>query len=61
MKHKLLLAATLGAILSSGGLAFAQVPNTNLGTPQTQPQPGGGVSAGPGAPMSAFEGAGTRR
>jgi hypothetical protein len=26
---------------------------TNLGTPMTQPQPGGGVAAGPGAPTSA--------
>jgi hypothetical protein len=61
MRRKMLLAATCGAILSSGGLALAQVPGTNLGTPQTQPQPGGGVSAGPGAPTSALESAGTRR
>jgi hypothetical protein len=61
MHRKMLLAATCGAILSSGGLALAQVPGTNLGTRQTQPQPGGGVSAGPGAPTSALESAGTRR
>ena len=40
----------LGAAIGS---AQAQVPGTNLGTPQTQPQPGGGVAAGPGAPTSA--------
>lgn len=38
------------------GSAQAQVPGTNLGTPQTQPQPGGGVSSGPGAPTSATRG-----
>jgi hypothetical protein len=27
---------------------------TNLGSPMTQPQPGGGVSTGPGAPTSAL-------
>lgn len=37
--------------------AHAQVPGTNLGTTQSQPQPGGGVATGPGAPTSAERGA----
>lgn len=48
--------AMLVAVIGLGtaiGAAQAQVPGTNLGTPQTQPQPGGGVAAGPGAPTSA--------
>lgn len=61
MRHKLLLAATLGVALSSVGFASAQAPGTNLGAPQTQPQPGGGVNAGRGAPTSALDSAGTRR
>ena len=50
----------LAAVISFGaavGVAQAQVPGTNLGTPQTQPQPGGGVAAGPGAPTSATQAA----
>jgi hypothetical protein len=39
------------------GTASAQVSPTNPGTPQTQPQPGGGVATGPGAPTSANPGA----
>lgn len=48
-----LLSAAFGAMLTLGGGAFAQVPGTNLGTPQSQPQPGGGVAVGSGAPTSA--------
>ena len=55
MRRIMLVAVSgLGAAL---GAAQAQVPNTNLGTPQTQPQPGGGVAAGPGAPTSATQAA----
>jgi hypothetical protein len=52
--------AALLAIIGLGlalGTANAQVPGTNLGTPQTQPQPGGGVASGPGAPTPANPGA----
>lgn len=65
MRHTLLLTAALGTILLLGSgasraddLILAQASGTNLGTPQTQPQPGGGVSAGPGAPTSASPSAG---
>jgi hypothetical protein len=51
MRRTMLVAVSvLGAAI---GAAQAQVPGTNLGTPQTQPQPGGGVAVGPGAPTSA--------
>ena len=53
MQSKLLFAAALGTMLLPAAVASAQVPGTNLGTTQTQPQPGGGVAAGPGAPTSA--------
>lgn len=53
MRHKLLVAAVMGTMLLPAGPSIAQVPGTNLGTPQTQPQPGGGVAAGPGALTSA--------
>src|SRR5690348_10204971 len=38
-------------------LTLAQASGTNLGTPQMQPRPGGGVDAGPGAPTPALRGA----
>jgi hypothetical protein len=60
------LAAAVGMTLLLGGtaalagdLVFAQAAGTNLGTPQTQPQPGGGVSSGGGAPTSAAPSGGT--
>jgi hypothetical protein len=53
MRYTLLASAALGLAVSFGGSAFAQVPGTNLGTTETQPRPGGGVAAGPGAPTSA--------
>lgn len=49
----------LGANAShAGDVILAQAAGTNLGTPQTQPQPGGGVSSGVGAPTSAAPSAG---
>lgn len=53
VRKSLLMSAAFGAMLMIGGGTFAQVPGTNLGTPQSQPQPGGGVATGPGAPTSA--------
>jgi hypothetical protein len=62
MRRTLLLTAAFGAALLSGAAAQAQgtaspgaAPQggTSLGTPMTQPQPGGGVATGPGAPTSA--------
>jgi len=60
MQKSLVLTATLGAVLlfSSGAsrasdVVLAQASGTNLGTPQSQPQPGGGVDRGVGAPTSA--------
>jgi hypothetical protein len=54
MRRTLLLTAAFGAALLSGAAAQAQAPQggTGLGTPMTQPQPGGGVATGPGAPTS---------
>ena len=62
-----LLIATFGAALLSStaacfagpadqnsGTVLAQAQGTNPGTPMTQPQPGGGVATGPGAPTSAL-------
>ncbi len=62
-----LTAAAIGAALLSGadpGTALAQAQGTapqgtpsqgtNLGTPMTQPQPGGSVATGAGAPTSAL-------
>lgn len=66
MAYRVLLGAALGAavLLSSAApraaeVVLAQAAGTNLGTPQTQPQPGGGVSAGVGAPTSASPSGGT--
>jgi hypothetical protein len=54
---RLTLLAATAALGLAFGTASAQVPSTNPGTPQTQPQPGGGVATGPGAPTSASPGA----
>ena len=58
MRRTFLLAAAAGAALLScapGTTPQATGPQrTNLGTPMTQPQPGGGVATGPGAPTSAL-------
>jgi hypothetical protein len=55
MNGNMVKAFALGAALVSAGLVEAQAQDNrgNFGTPQTQPQPGGGVTAGPGAPTSA--------
>ncbi len=66
MRRTLLLTTAFCAALLSGAAAQAQgtTPQatnprgTNLGTPMTQPQPGGGVSTGAGAPTSALPSAG---
>jgi hypothetical protein len=69
MRRILLLTAAFGAALlpcATAGLAQVQgttpqatsPQGTNLGTPLTQPQPGGGVAAGAGAPTSALPSAG---
>ena len=73
MRQTLLLTTALSAVLLLGGarsevcsgqqadqgrdIVLAQASGTNLGTPQTQPRPGGGVDAGPGAPTPAAPGA----
>jgi hypothetical protein len=49
-----LAALSLGLSLAANGHVAAQTSGTNLGTPQTQPMPGGGVDRGPGAPTSAL-------
>ena len=57
MRRPLPLTAAFGAALllsTSAGVALAQAPGTNLGTPMTQPQPGGSVATGAGAPTSAL-------
>ena len=69
MRRTLLLTAAFGAALlpcATAGLAQTQgttpqavsPQGTNLGTPLTQPQPGGSVAAGAGAPTSALPSAG---
>ena len=60
MRRTLLLttAAAGAALLSCAPRTTPQA--TNLGTPNTQPQPGGSVSAGSGAPISALPAAPTR-
>lgn len=57
MRRTVLFTATLGTVLLLGGVTMAQVPGTNLGAPTAQPQPGGSVGTGPGAPTSANRGA----
>ena len=60
MRRTLLLtAAAAGAALLSCAPQTAPQA-TNLGTPNTQPQPGGSVSTGSGAPISALPAAPTR-
>ena len=58
MRRPLLLTAAAGAaLLSCAPGTTPQATNSqrgNLGTPMTQPQPGGGVAAGVGAPTSAL-------
>lgn len=62
MRRTLLCTSVLGAALLLGvqghaaDLVLAQASGTNLGTPQTQPMPGGGVNTGPGAATSALPG-----
>ena len=70
MRRTLLLGAAFGAALllpcATAGLAQTQgtapqatsPQGTSLGTPMTQPQPGGGVATGAGAPTSALPSAG---
>jgi hypothetical protein len=50
--RRIMLVAVFGLVAILGA-AQAQVPSTNPGTSQTQPQPGGGVAAGLGVPTSA--------
>jgi hypothetical protein len=66
MRRPFALAAAVGMTLLLGGttahasdMVLAQAAGTNFGTPQTQPQPGGGVSSGVGAPTSAAPSGGT--
>ncbi len=58
MRRTLLLTAAAGAaLLSCAPRSTPQATSPqrgNLGTPMTQPQPGGSVAAGPGAPTSAL-------
>ena len=62
MRRTLLLTTAFCAALLSGAAAQTQETapqatspqGTNLGTPMTQPQPGGGVATGAGAPTSAL-------
>ena len=58
MRRTLLFTAAAGAaLLSCAPRTTPQATSPqrgNLGTPMTQPQPGGGVSAGSGAPTSAL-------
>jgi hypothetical protein len=62
MRRTLVLTAAFGAALLSGAAAQTQgtapqaisPQGTNPGTPMTQPQPGGGVATGAGAPTSAL-------
>ena len=49
----LLLSIALGALLLVSGGVSAQAAGTNLGTPRSQPQPGGGLAVGHAAPPSA--------
>lgn len=69
MRRTLTVTAAVGAALLSGATAAsAQAPaaapqatnpqGTDLGTPMTQPQPGGSVLTGAGAPTSALPSAG---
>ena len=48
-------ALTAGLLLGVENDALAQASGTNLGTPQTQLMPSGGVDRGPGAPTSAAQ------
>lgn len=59
MRSAVIATALIG--LLSAGAAMAQAPGSTQAVPGpnargTQPQPGGGVSVGPGAPTSAAEG-----
>lgn len=56
MRYKFIAATALGLglLIAAQDNAQAQASGTNLGTPQTQPMPGGGVDRGPGAPTNAL-------
>jgi len=59
MRRAFFLTAALGAaLLPCASIGLAQSQGTNLGTPRTQPQPGGSAATGPGAPTSALPSAG---
>src|SRR3954469_11376263 len=62
MHRSILVTAVLGVTLlpvapsEARDLILAQSSGTNLGSPRTQPLPGGGVDAGPGAPTATLPG-----